>query len=326
MGGLARGVLVSVSTMRATHEDPPTELTANDLVGGYRVEERIGIGGMGTVYRAVHADRGDTVALKLMNADQLAFRSSIDRMMREAAFLGSIEHRGIPRLVETGSFERRPWIAMELIVGTPLASRLSHGAMDPDAVRDLVESVADVLAAAHALGVTHRDLKPDNIFVTPDGRHPVSVIDWGIAHHVCGARYTNLNEAIGTPTYMAPEQARGGHTDGRADVYGLGVLAFRALTGRAPFVGDSAVEILVQHLNRRPPALGPRCPHAPVGLVELVERMLVKDAGERPTAAAVKLAIHRMRRDACEPDYLELEIAHGASFEERTTRPLRVAQ
>ena len=138
---------------------------------------------------------------------------------------------------------------------------------------ELVGSVAEVLAAAHARGVTHRDLKPDNIILTPDDvAFPVRVIDWGIAHHLAGARFTNMNEAIGTPTYMAPEQARGGPTGGHCDVYGLGVVAYQALAGRPPFVGAT--------LRRDPrPAPQPAGPAARAavsrradGLVELVEQ------------------------------------------------------
>jgi serine/threonine-protein kinase len=121
------------------------------------------------------------------------------------------------------------------------------------------------------------------------------VIDWGIAHHVAGARYTHHDEAIGTPTYMAPEQARGGPSEGHCDVYGLGVVAYQALSGRAPFVGKTSVEILVQHLNKPVPPLAPRCPEAPIGLVELVERMLIKDYIERPTAEDILDAIEALR-------------------------------
>ena len=295
--------------MAATAEEPAVEFADGDHVGTYRIDDRIGIGGMGAVYRAAHSEDGHTVALKIMHADQLEYPSSIDRMIREAQILGSIKHAGLPHLFETGMLDERPWIAMELVEGTPLATRLSRGVMAPDEVLAFIEGVAEVLAAAHAVGITHRDLKPDNVFLTPDASHAVSVIDWGIAHEQQGARYTNLNEAIGTPTYMAPEQARGAPTDGRADVYGLGVVAFRALTGRAPFIGGSAVEILVQHLNKPPPALAPRCPDAPIGLVELVEKMLIKNVDDRPNAAAV-VAMCRSLRGAAEPDYdlVEIEI------------------
>ena len=310
--------------MVAMLEDPPVEFDPGVQVGAYRIGDRVGVGGMGAVYRAAHDARSGSVALKIMHADQLEYASAIDRMMREASILASLDHPGSPKFLETGRFARRPWIAMELVEGTHLATQLAHGPMAATEVLDLVAHVADVLASAHAIGVTHRDLKPENIFVTPHDRYPVRLIDWGIAHQLAGARYTNLNEAIGTPTYMAPEQARGAPTDGRADVYGLGVVAYRALTGRAPFVGGSAVEILVQHLNKPPPPLAPRCPDAPVGLVELVEHMLIKCANDRPTAADVCRAVERMRRAHCEPDYHEVEISACEPIDDLPTRRLGV--
>ena len=272
-------------------------LRTGDLVSAYRIERHIGTGGMGWVFSARHAIDERVVALKVLREDQLRQERAIDRMMREAAILASVSHGGVPQFFECGLLrDGRPWIAMELIEGTPLSVRLTEGATAHEHVMDLIANVAGVLAAAHERGVTHRDLKPDNILLTPtDATYPVRVIDWGIAHHVEGARYTHHNEAIGTPTYMAPEQARGGPVDGYSDIYGLGVVAYQALTGRPPFRGGSSVEILVQHLNKPVPALAPRCPEAPFGLVELVERMLEKDHDSRPTANQVQDTVAKLR-------------------------------
>ncbi|HLL25885.1 MAG TPA: serine/threonine-protein kinase, partial [Kofleriaceae bacterium] len=177
-----------------------------DRISAYTVERMVGTGGMGWVYRASHALESRVVALKVLREDQLGLDRAVDRMMREASILASVSHAGIPRFYECGLLDDgRPWIAMELIEGYPLQSEIAKGPVPPDVVLSFLGGVADVLGAAHARGVTHRDLKPDNIFITPgDGLHPVRVIDWGIAHHLAGARYTNTNEAIGTPTYMAP--------------------------------------------------------------------------------------------------------------------------
>ncbi|MBA3454607.1 MAG: serine/threonine protein kinase [Deltaproteobacteria bacterium] len=277
-------------------------LAPGQLIGAYRVESLVGTGGMGWVYRAGHALNGRVVALKVLREDQLTQDRAIDRMMREASILASVSHSGIPRFFECGLLDDgRPWIAMEMIEGTPLSSRMQRSLLDADEVTTFVGAVAEVLDAAHTRGVTHRDLKPDNIFLTPDDpSFPVRVIDWGIAHHLAGSRFTNMNEAIGTPTYMAPEQARGGPTDGHCDVYGLGVVAYQALAGRPPFMGATSVEILVQHLNRPVPALAPRCPDAPYGLVDLVERMLAKNFEERPNAADVRHEIAKLRTLASE--------------------------
>jgi eukaryotic-like serine/threonine-protein kinase len=303
------------STVKAPASDGELALQTGSLVSAYTIESLVGAGGMGCVYRARHALTQRLVALKVMREEQLVLERSVDRMMREATILASVSHPGIPRLFECGLLDDgRPWIAMELVEGAALAGRMhGGGTLRPDEVLEMLGHVAEVLSAAHARGVTHRDLKPENVFLTPDdAAFPVRLIDWGIAHHLAGARYTSLNEAIGTPTYMSPEQARGGPSDGHCDVYGLGVVAYQALTGRAPFVGSSSVEILVQHLNKPVPPLGPRCPDAPYGLVELVERMLCKKFEDRPSARDVTSTVERLRGLAREvPDAVPLPIVEG---------------
>jgi eukaryotic-like serine/threonine-protein kinase len=290
---------MAVSSAKTTPEDrhPEGSLRTGDKVSAYRIERLLGMGGMGWVFRARHLVDDRVVALKVLREDQLRQERAIDRMMREASILATVAHGGIPQFFECGLLpDGRPWIAMEQVHGTPLSVRIAEGTIHHDTVMELVANVAGVLAAAHDRGVTHRDLKPDNILLTPtDATYPVRVIDWGIAHHITGARYTHHDEAIGTPTYMAPEQARGGPVDGYSDIYGLGIVAYHALTGRPPFVGGNSVDILVQHLNRPVPALAPRCPEAPFGLVELVERMLEKDYAARPTASDVQAVLDKLR-------------------------------
>ena len=249
------------------------------MVSAYRVERLLGTGGMGWVYRAMHVLEARYVALKVLREDQLRQDRAIDRMMREAQILATVPHGGIPTFYECGLLpDGRPWIAMELVEGTPLSVQIVERSLDHDRVLAMIGEVAGVLAAAHQRGVTHRDLKPDNILLTPnDPTYPLRVIDWGIAHQIAGARYTHHDEAIGTPTYMAPEQARGGPSEGHCDIYGLGVVAYQALAGRAPFVGKTSVEILVQHLNKQPPPLAPRL------RIEIDSRVRVKiDDEQRP--------------------------------------------
>ncbi|MDB4952512.1 MAG: serine/threonine protein kinase [Myxococcales bacterium] len=296
-----------VSSQAKIAPDPTNEaaLGTGSMVSAYCVDRLLGQGGMGWVYRATNVLDKRVVALKVLRGDQLRLDRAIDRMMREAAILATIAHSGVPQFFECGLLEDgRPWIAMELVEGTSLQSKMT-APLAHDEVIDFVANVADVLAAAHKRGVTHRDLKPDNILLTPnDPRFKLRVIDWGIAHHFAGVRYTNHNEAIGTPTYMAPEQARGGEPDGYCDVYGLGVVAYQALAGRPPFLGATSVEILVQHLNRPVPALAPRCPDAPFGLIDLVERMLAKSYEDRPSAEQVQTTLQQLRCEATAPTYL----------------------
>lgn len=295
----------------ATQDTASAALQPGDVVSAYRIEGTVGRGGMGWVYRARHALSGQVAAIKVLREEQVDQDHAIDRMMREAAILASVPHRGLPRFYECGLLpDRRPWIAMELVEGTSLAERLVHGTLHASEVIDMLGSVTDVLASAHSRGVTHRDLKPDNILLTPrDPEFPVRVIDWGIAHNLDGSRFTAMNEAVGTPTYMSPEQARGGPPSGYCDVYGLGVVAYQALCGRPPFSGQSSVEILVQHLNKPVPPLAARCP-APVApwLVALVERMLTKTTEQRPSALDVRLAITRATSPCDDSGYLVFKI------------------
>ena len=292
-------------------------LRTGALVSAFRIERLLGTGGMGAVYRARHAVDGRVAAVKVLREDQLRLERAVDRMMREAAILATVSHPGIPPLYECGLLaDGRTWIAMELVEGTPLTVRMADGPLGHAAVCELIGHIAEVLAAAHERGVTHRDLKPENVLLTPlDEQFPLRLIDWGIAHHIAGARYTNHDEAIGTPTYMAPEQARGGPTDGFCDIYGLGVVAYQALTGKPPFTGTSSVEILVQHLKKPVPSLAPRCPDAPVGLIELVEKMLSKRFEERPTAAEVQLAVEDLCSDRSAPTYANLGVEGTAPIE-----------
>ena len=292
---MARSVLHASEIMVVSRDEAHAADESNsgfrigDLVAGYRVERLLGSGGMGWVFavREIHSER--LVALKVLRLEQLRLGRARERMRREGEILASITHPGVPRCYGYGDLpDDRPWIAMELVEGASLTARLARGALAAAEVAPLLASVATVLDAAHRAGVTHRDLKPDNLFLTPrDPRYPVRVVDWGIAHQAACVRYTNYDEAMGTPSYMAPEQARGLPPDGCSDVYSLGVVAYQALTGRPPFVGSTSVQILVQHLNRPTPPLAPRCPDAPIDLVALVERMLAKDFEQRPSAAEV---------------------------------------
>jgi serine/threonine-protein kinase len=229
----------------------------------------------------------------------------------------------VPRFHEVGLLDDdRPWIAMELVDGVCLSARLREGPIAADEASAIVVALASVLAAAHALGITHRDLKPDNIYLTPNASYPLRVLDWGIALDQAGVRYTNLNEAIGTPTYMSPEQARGGPTGGHCDIYALGVIGYHMLTGQPPFVGNTPIEILLQHFNKQAPALGPRCPDVAHGLIDLVERMLAKRYELRPMACEIDHELHRLhtRSNAYEAYDLGEAVEAISTTEQVTTR------
>jgi serine/threonine protein kinase len=296
---VAHSVLCSIFVMELARPNSHREsaLTVGSMVSAYKIERTVGSGGMGSVFAARHVIDGHVAALKVLREDQVRQNRAIERMMREAAVLASVQHPGVPRFFECGTLaDGRPWIAMELVDGAPLHDTLVDAKLSHEIVMELVFQLADVLAAAHARGVTHRDLKPENVLLTPnDEAFPLRVIDWGIAINQSTPRFTNHDEAIGTPTYMAPEQARGGAATSHTDIYGLGIVAYQALAGRAPFTAENPVEILVQHLSSPVPNLSRRCPDAPIGLCELVEAMLAKRGDERPSAAQVRHALRQLR-------------------------------
>jgi len=299
-----------------------SSLAIGSMISAYQLDRALGSGGMGSVFRARHVLDGHIAALKVLHEGQLRQRHAIDRMMREAAVLATVQHPGVPRFFECGTLpDGRPWIAMELVDGRSLSDVLVDTRLSHEVIAELVSQLADVLAAAHVRGIVHRDLKPDNVLLTPnDAAFPLRVIDWGIAIHQSAARVTKHDEAIGTPTYMAPEQARGCTATSRTDIYGLGVVAYRALAGRAPFTAATSLEILVHHLSSPVPPLAPRCPDAPIALCELVESMLAKCGEDRPTAAQVHYALRQLRSagDGCRTAPGEtapepIEVGHSSS-------------
>lgn len=262
----------------------------------YRVLGRLAQGGMGIIYRAEDVLLQRPAALKVVDPSLAHSEETLELFRREARALARLRHDNVVQIYAFGAAGPLHFFAMELIDGRNLddilLEHLEAGRSMPlDLVVEIVQKVASGLTAAHARSVTHRDVKPANIVLEHESGRPV-LVDFGIARH---AKDTHSNSLSGTPTYMAPEQARGGPTDGYCDVYGLGVVAYQALTGRPPFLGSTSVEILVQHLNRPVPPLAPRCPDAPYGLVELVERMLAKKFEERPTAAEVAHELTRLQ-------------------------------
>src|SRR5690349_20451151 len=167
----SRSMATSQARMPPDDRGEPS-IRPGDRVSSYRVERLVGTGGMGWVFRAIHALDGHVVALKVLREDQLGLDRAVDRMMREASILASVSHPGIPKFYECGLLaDGRPWIAMELVDGQSLHARMTRGTLAPDEVLDFIGPVVDVLTAAHARGVTHRDLKPDNIFLTPNDPH-----------------------------------------------------------------------------------------------------------------------------------------------------------
>jgi eukaryotic-like serine/threonine-protein kinase len=266
------------------------ELGPDSVVGSYRLVKEIGRGGMGTVYEAVHTVLPRRAAIKVMHAELRRQPGMATRMVQEASILEEVRHPGVVRVYECNLLpDRRPWIAMELVDGETLGARLHYLSTLPAAeVATLLAEVGDVLAAVHARGVVHRDLKPDNLLLTPADRDfPLRVIDWGVARLGPCGRLTLDGLTPGTPIYMAPEQATGKDIGSPCDVYALGVIAYEALAGHPPFDGRTLAEVVCMHLTSEPAPLAAQC-DAPAALCDLIHRMLDKDPSLRPGAIEVR--------------------------------------
>ena len=260
----------------------------------YELETEIGRGGMSVVYRARDLRLNRPVAIKVL-PPELAHDPAIRaRFTREAQMSAQLSHAHIVPIYDVGEREGIAWFVMALVTGGNLATHLTREPRQPlDEVRRILTEVADALAYAHLRGVIHRDIKPDNILLDRQtGR--AMVTDFGIAWATeAGARLTATGIAVGTPTYMSPEQAVGERElDGRSDIYSVGVLGYQMLTGRVPFEAGNSMALLLKHVTERPRPIADLRPEAPRALRETVERAMMKAPEDRwPTAAALRDAL-----------------------------------
>lgn len=258
----------------------------------YRVEEKIGEGSMGVVYRAIEPTLGRPVAIKVLKvnlkaagADDPASREIRLRFAQEARSAAAIQHPGAVTIYRAGTVAGQPFIAMEWLGGETLAAHLSRsGPMEISRVIDLAVQVLDTLQAAHDSKVIHRDIKPSNLVLLRDGR--VKVTDFGIARFRGGDLLrTHAGLLLGTPGYAAPEQLRGEDVDARADLFSLGMVLYEALSGGPPFSGTSVIELASKILHETPRPIGTVRPDIPGELGRVLERALAKSRAERWSSA-----------------------------------------
>jgi serine/threonine-protein kinase len=289
----ATGARLDVSSM--TSED---STIGRLLAGRYRVIRRLGEGGMGSVYEAEHVQLGRRVAIKLLHEHHATSIDLRTRFEREARMLSQLRHPNVVTITDFGIDDGKPFLVMDLLSGRDLASLIKEGRVAPERAIGIVRQILRGVAHAHARGLVHRDLKPHNVMieVLEDGSDHVTVLDFGLARDTAGGSGTLTRSGIvvGTPAYMAPEQAGGGSADARADVYALGNVLFELLAGRRPFPFSEAHELLRAHLLTPPPSLKETCHDldVPPELDALVARALAKEARDRyPDAAAMLAAI-----------------------------------
>ena len=267
-------------------DDEPDPWIGRTLSNLYQLEERIGEGGMGTVYVARHVHLEKRFAVKVLNEAAIHKNNAVERLKQEAVAASSIDHENI---VDVVNFDRTEdgavYIVMELLKGESLAERLGRGPIDLHRALPITYQICRALHAAHERGIVHRDLKPENVFLTDKGeRQLVKVLDFGISKIKSAdaeqVRMTKTGQLVGTPLYMSPEQARGeGDVDRRVDVYAMGVILYEMVTGAPPFEGRNYFELLWKHGNEPPLPIGERNPN--VFVPEAIEQVLLRSLSKR---------------------------------------------
>ncbi len=263
------------------------------FAGRYRIEALLGSGGVGEVFLGWHEVLQRHIAIKLIHASLQVDPKVLARFRREARAASTIAHPGIPHIHDFGhSDSGRPYLVMDHVEGSTLAQALrEQGPLPVPRAVDLLAQIAGTVAAAHDAGVVHRDLKPDNVMLTPaeGGGEQVKILDFGLAKVLSSdtAELTTKGSFHGTPEYLSPEIIDGGEVDHRTDIYSLGALAYEMLTGEVPFPG-SLIQVLKAHLTRvpPPPSAAASRDDIPGALDELVLRCLAKDPQQRCQSAA----------------------------------------
>jgi serine/threonine protein kinase len=276
-------------------------------IAGYRIETRIGRGGMGEVYRAVQLNLGRRVALKILAPELAADDVFRRRFLRESRIAAGIDHPNIIPIYETGEDGGLLYITMRYVEGPDLATLLDReGRLEPARAMAIMAQVAGALDAAHARGLVHRDVKPANILLTrpaPGGGAHCYLCDFGLIKQVeaeqAFSALTATGQFVGTIPYVAPEQIEGRDMDGRTDVYSLGCVLFHCLTGTVPFDGATDVEVVFAHLREPPPPISAAVPGLPAAVDAVIGRALAKAKEDRyPTCSALIAALDERLRVA----------------------------
>ncbi len=333
-----------------TTEQQPERVATDTLIGcvvddRFTIEATLGEGGMGKVYTARQHSLDRQVALKVLHPRLAVSEKAIKRFEREARSASRLAHTNTVAIYDHGcSDDGRLYIAMELLQGTTLTEAITPGkSMDPDKIVDLLLQVCASVGDAHLAGVIHRDLKPDNIFLTRQHatRDCVKVLDFGFAKLLFeddGEPLTVTGAIAGTPIYMSPEMIMGKEVDGRSDIYSLGVILYEMLCGDVPFDADSAVEILMAHVDSPPPPIQDRLsagelyePLAAVATIALAKDPADRYANMDELADALKAArpaadpgAHTDRRDVlAHNETQEVDVADAPVKAQRSERPTR---
>ncbi len=285
-------------------EDAALGRVGETIAEKYRVLRLLGAGGMGAVYEAEHVFTRRHVALKCMHARIAKSRIAAERFVRESQAPSSIGHPGIVQVLDGGFAEDGSlYLVLELLEGMSMADALEEDALEPTSIVQIGIELLEALAAAHAKGFIHRDIKPDNVFLTHDGRGGVAVklLDFGIASVQTNdgdVKLTQTGAVLGTPLYMSPEQAKGKRIDARSDLWSVGAMLYRALAGESPYQGESYNALIVSIVTQEHVPLGAKRSGLPHALLDVVERALQKNVDQRyQTASEMVEALRQVRFD-----------------------------
>jgi serine/threonine-protein kinase len=264
-----------------------TQLEPGQQLDRYKIVEQLGAGAYAKTYKAIDTMTGETVVLKLADANLFADPASFNRYRREAEVAKRLDHPGVQRAVDSGAVRTEPYLVLQYVDGEALRKRLRGKRPLPvDVAIDWGRQLADTLAYLHSHGIVHRDLKPENVLVTPENRLVVN--DFGTAR-LAGARrltWKHLSEALGTPDYMSPEQVQGERGDARSDIYTWGVMMYELLTGRVPFSGDNSLAVMAGHMQGHPKPIRKLRPEVPPALEAVVLHAMRRYPEHRYSSAA----------------------------------------
>ncbi len=247
-------------------------------IGHYQLGEELGAGGMGTVYRGLHTQTEQTVAIKQLK-NTIATDDTIERFRREGEALRDLNHPNIVKMLDMFEHEGQHYLVMEYVSGGDLSDLIRQGDIPLERIVNLAIDLADALTRAHRLNIIHRDLKPANIMIGEDG--VLRLTDFGVAHVGSKERVTDTDAIVGTIDYLPPEAFSGESFDARGDIWAFGVILFEMLTGQRPFAGESLMQVIQNITTQAAPDLESLCPDAPIALVDLVYRMLERDPQAR---------------------------------------------
>ena len=292
--------------------------------GRYELDSRIAIGGMGEVWEATDHVIGRTVAIKILKDEYMGDPGFLERFRAEARHAALVNPEGIASEFDYGEEDGSAFLVMELVPGEALSTILEReGSLSTDKTLDIVAQTAAALQAAHAAGLVHRDIKPGNLLITPDGR--VKITDFGIARIADQVPLTATGQVMGTVQYLSPEQASGHPASPATDIYSLGIVAYECLAGKRPFTGESQVAIAMAQINEQP---APLPPTVAVPVQNLVMAMIAKKPDDRPaSAAAVSRAATALRRgDLTAAAGAVPAIAAGVAVADEATQLLTAGQ